>query len=139
MTKIDFKKYIECSDFTEKKLEYLHDLCESRGLEDEDFDIGICIYPCERGVDDDEAVLRLIFHYKYLIASSFECAVFNNPTIQKLEYQPEVEAFLLRDGSNDYKYAVAINGAVIEEDLVSLYLEKGIEPCVEVILKEIGE
>lgn len=37
------------------------------------------------------------------------------------------------------EYAVAINGAVIEEDLVSLYREKGIEPCVEVILKEIGE
>lgn len=138
MTKIDFKKYIDCSDFTEKKLEYLHDLCESMGLEDEDFDIGICIYPCERGVDDDEAVLRLLFHYKYLIAGGFECAVFNNPTIQKLEYTPEVEAFLLRDG-NDYKYAVAINGAVIEEDLVSLYLEKGIEPCIDIILKEIGE
>lgn len=137
MTKIDFKKYIDCSDYTVKKLEYLHDLCESRGLEDEDFDIGICIYPCERGVDDDEAVLRLLFHYKYLIAGSFECVLFNNPTIQKLEYTPEVEAFLLRDG-NDYKYAVAINGAIIEDDLVSLYLEKGIEPCVEVILKEIG-
>lgn len=138
MTKIDFKQYIDCSDYTVKKLEYLHDLCESMGLEDEDFDIGICIYPCERGVDDDEAVLRLLFHYKYLISSGFECTVFNNPTIQKLEYTPEVEAFLLRDG-HDYKYAVAINGAVIEEDLVSLYLEKGIEPCVEVILKEIGE
>lgn len=138
MTKIDFKQYIDCSDYTVKKLEYLHDLCESMGLEDEDFDIGMCIYPCERGVDDDEAVLRLLFHYRYLIAGGFECAIFNNPTIQKLEYTPEVEAFLLRDG-NDYKYAVAINGAVIEEDLVSLYLEKGIEPCVEVILKEIGE
>lgn len=137
MAKIDFKKYIDCSDFTEKKLEYLHDLCESRGLEDEDFDIGICIYPCERGIDDDEAVLRLIFHYKYLIAGGFECAVFNSPTIQKLEYTPEVEAFLLRDG-HDYKYAVTVNGAVIDEDLVSLYLEKGIEPCVEIILKEIG-
>lgn len=138
MAKIDFKKYIDCSDYIEKKLEYLHDLCESRGLEDEDFDIGICIYPCERGIDDDEAVLRLLFHYKYLIAGGFECAVFNNPTIQKLEYTPEVEAFLLRDG-NDYKYAVTVNGVVIEDDLVSLYLEKGIEPCVEVILKEIGE
>lgn len=138
MTKVNFRQYIDCSDYTEKKLEYLHDLCESRGLEDEDFDIGICIYPCEHGVDDDEAVLRLLFHYKYLIAGGFECAVFNNQTIQKLEYTPEVEAFLLRDG-NDYKYAVAINGAVIDEDLVSLYLEKGIEPCVEVILKEIGE
>lgn len=138
MTKVDFRQYIDCSDYIEKKLEYLHDLCESRGLEDEDFDIGICIYPCERGVDDDEAVLRLIFHYKYLLAGEFECAVFNDSTIQKLEYTPEVEAFLLRDGS-DYKYAVAINGAVIEEDLVSLYLEKGIEPCIDIILKEIGE
>jgi hypothetical protein len=138
MTKVDFRQYIDCSDFTVKKLEYLHDLCENRGLEDEDFDIGICIYPCERGIDDDEAVLRLIFHYKYLLAGEFECAVFKDSTIQKLEYTPEVEAFLLRDG-NDYRYAVAINGAVIEEDLVSLYLEKGIEHCVEVILKEIGE
>lgn len=138
MTKVDFRQYIDCSDFTVKKLEYLHDLCENRGLEDEDFEIRICIYPCERGVDDDEAVLRLIFHYKYLLAGEFECAVFKDSTIQKLEYAPEVEAFLLRDG-NDYKYAVAINGAVIEEDLVSLYLEKGIEPCIDVILKEIGE
>lgn len=138
MTKIDFSQYIDCSDYTKKNLEYLHDLCGSRGLEDEDFDIGICIYPCKRGIDDDEAVLRLIFHYKYLLAGEFECAVFKDSTIQKLEYTPEVEAFLLRDG-NDYRYAVAINGAVIEEDLVSLYLEKGIEPCVEVILKEIGE
>ena len=108
------------------------------GLEDEDFEIRICVYPCERGVDDDEAILRLIFHYKYLLAGEFECAVFKDSRIQKLEYQPEVEAFLLRDG-NDYKYAVAINGAVIEEDLVSLYFEKGIEPCVDIILKEIGE
>lgn len=138
MTKVNFREYIDCSDYIEKKLEYLHDLCESRGLEDEDFDIGICIYPCERGVDDDEAVLRLIFHYKYLLAGEFECAVFKDSTIQKLEYTPEVEAFLLRDG-NDYKYVVAINDAVIKEDLVSLYLEKGITPCVEVILKEIGE
>lgn len=138
MTKVDFRQYIDCSDFTVKKLEYLHDLCENRGLEDEDFEIRICIYPCERGVDDDEAVLRLIFHYKYLLAGEFECAVFKDSTIQKLEYTPEVEAFLLRDG-NDYKYAVAINGAVIKEDLVSLYLEKGIEPCIDVILKEIGE
>lgn len=138
MAKINFRQYIDCSDFTEKKLEYLHDLCKSRGLEDEDFEVRTCIYPCERGVDDDEAVLRLIFHYKYLLAGEFECAVFKDSTIQKLEYTPEVEAFLLRDG-NDYKYAIAINGAVIEEDLVSLYLEKGIEPCVEVILKEIGE
>ena len=138
MTKVNFRQYIDCSDYTEKKLEYLHGLCESRGLEDDDFDIGICIYPCERGVDDDEAVLRLIFHYKYLLAGKFECAVFKDSKIQKLEYTPEVEAFLLRDG-NDYKYAVAINGAVIEEDLVSLYLEKGIEPCVDIILKEIGE
>lgn len=138
MTKVDFRQYIDCSDFTVKKLEYLHDLCENRGLEDENFEIRICIYPCERGVDDDEAVLRLIFHYKYLLAGEFECAVFKDSTIQKLEYAPEVEAFLLRDG-NDYKYAVAINGAVIEEDLVSLYLEKGIEPCIDVILKEIGE
>lgn len=138
MTKINFRQYIDCSDFTVKKLEYLHDLCENRGLEGEDFEIHTCIYPCERGVDDDEAVLRLIFHYKYLLAGEFECAVFKDSTIQKLENTPEVEAFLLRDG-NDYKYAVAVNGAVIEEDLVSLYLEKGIEPCVEVILKEIGE
>lgn len=138
MTKINFREYIDCSDYTEKKLEYLHDLCESRGVEDEDFDIGICIYPCERGVDDDEAVLRLIFHYKYLLAGEFECAVLKDSTIQKLEYTPEVEAFLLRTG-NDYKYAVAINGAVIEEDLVGLYLEKGIEPCINIILKEIGE
>lgn len=138
MTKVNFREYIDCSDYIEKKLEYLHDLCESRGLEDEDFEIRICVYPCERGVDDDEAILRLIFHYKYLIAGEFECTVFKDSRIQKLEYQPEVEAFLLRDG-NDYKYAVAINGAVIEEDLVSLYLEKGIEPCVKVILKEIGE
>lgn len=138
MTKVNFRQYIDCSDYIEKKLEYLHDLCESRGLEDEDFDIGICIYPCERGVDDDEAILRLIFHYKYLIAGEFECAVFKDSRIQKLEYQPEVEAFLLRDG-NDYKYVVAINGAVIEDDLVSLYLEKGIESCIEIILKEIGE
>ena len=138
MVKVNFMEYIDCSDYIEKKLEYLHDLCESRGLEDEDFDIGICIYPCERGIDDDEAVLRLIFHYKYLLAGEFECAVFKDSTIQKLEYTPEVEAFLLRDG-NDYRYAVAINGAVIEEDLVSLYLEKGIEPCVDIILKEIGE
>lgn len=138
MAKVNFREYIDCSDYIEKKLEYLHDLCESRGLEDEDFEIRICVYPCERGVDDDEAILRLIFHYKYLIAGGFECAVFKDSRIQKLKYQPEVEAFLLRDG-NDYKYAVAVNGAVIEEDLVSLYLEKGIEPCVEVILKEIGE
>lgn len=138
MAKVNFREYIDCSDYTEKKLGYLHDLCESRGLEDEDFEIRICIYPCERGVDDDEAVLRLIFHYKYLLAGEFECAVFKNSRIQKLGYQPEVEAFLLRDG-NDYKYAVAINGAVIEEDLVSLYLEKGIEPCIDIILKEIGE
>lgn len=138
MTKVNFREYIDCSDYIEKKLEYLHDLCESRGLEDEDFEIRICVYPWERGVDDDEAVLRLIFHYKYLIAGDFECAVFKDSRIQKLEYQPEVEAFLLRDG-NDYKYAVAINDAVIEEDLVSLYLEKGIEPCIDIILKEIGE
>lgn len=138
MTKVNFRQYIDCSDYTEKKLEYLHDLCESRGLEDEDFDIRICVYPCERGVDDDEAILRLIFHYKYLIAGEFECAVFKDSRIQKLEYQPEVEAFLLRNG-NDYKYAVAVNGAVIEEDLVSLYLEKGIEHCIDIILKEIGE
>lgn len=138
MTKVNFRQYIDCSDYTEKKLEYLHDLCESRGLEDDDFDIRICIYPCERGVDDDEAVLRLIFHYKYLLAGEFECAVFKDSTIQKLEYTPEVEAFLLRAG-NDYKYAVAINGAVIEEDLVSLFLEKGIESCIDIILKEIGE
>ena len=138
MTKVNFKEYIDCSDYIEKKLEYLHDLCESRGLEDEDFDIRICVYPCERGVDDDEAILRLIFHYKYLIAGEFECAVFKDSRIQKLEYQPEVEAFLLRNG-NDYKYAVAVNGAVIEEDLVSLYLEKGIEHCIDIILKEIGE
>lgn len=138
MAKVNFKEYIDCSNYIEKKLEYLHDLCESRGLEDEDFDIRICVYPCERGVDDDEAILRLIFHYKYLIAGEFECAVFKDSRIQKLEYQPEVEAFLLRNG-NDYKYAVAVNGAVIEEDLVSLYLEKGIEPCVDIILKEIGE
>ena len=98
----------------------------------------MCVYPCERGVDDDEAILRLIFHYKYLIAGEFECAVFKDSRIQKLEYQPEVEAFLLRNG-NDYKYAVAVNGAVIEEDLVSLYLEKGIEHCIDIILKEIGE
>lgn len=135
---MNFREYIDCSDYIEKKLEYLHDLCESRGLEDEDFEIRICIYPCERGVDDDEAVLRLLFHYKYLLAGEFECAVFKDSRIQKLEYQPEVEAFLLRNG-NDYKYAVAINGAVIEEDLVGLYLEKGIEPCVDIILKEIGE
>jgi hypothetical protein len=138
MAKVNFKEYIDCSDYIEKKLEYLHDLCESRGLEDEDFDIRICVYPCERGVDDDEAILRLIFHYKYLIAGEFECAVFKDSRIQKLEYQPEVEAFLLRNG-NDYKYAVAVNGAVIEEDLVSLYLEKGIEHCIDIILKEIGE
>lgn len=138
MAKVNFKEYINCSDYIEKKLEYLHDLCESRGLEDEDFDIRICVYPCERGVDDDEAILRLIFHYKYLIAGEFECAVFKDSRIQKLEYQPEVEAFLLRNG-NDYKYAVAVNGAVIEEDLVSLYLEKGIEHCIDIILKEIGE
>ena len=138
MVKVNFREYIDCSDYIEKKLEYLHDLCESRGLEDEDFDIGICVYPCERGVDDDEAILRLIFHYKYLIAGEFECAVFKDSRIQKLEYQPEVEAFLLRNG-NDYKYAVAVNGAVIEEDLVSLYLEKGIEHCIDIILKEIGE
>lgn len=138
MAKVNFREYIDCSDYIEKKLEYLHDLCESRGLEDDDFEIRICVYPCERGVDDDEAILRLIFHYKYLIAGEFECAVFKDSRIQKLEYQPEVEAFLLRDG-NDYKYAVAINGAVIEEDLVSLYLEKDIEPCIDIILKEIGE
>jgi hypothetical protein len=138
MAKVNFKEYIDCSDYIEKKLEYLHDLCESRGLEDEDFDIRICVYPCERGVDDDEAILRLIFHYKYLIAGEFECAVFKDSRIQKLEYQPEVETFLLRNG-NDYKYAVAVNGAVIEEDLVSLYLEKGIEHCIDIILKEIGE
>lgn len=138
MTKVNFREYIDCSDYIEKKLEYLHDLCESRGLEDEDFDIRICVYPCERGVDDDEAILRLIFHYKYLIAGEFECAVFKDSRIQKLEYHPEVEAFLLRNG-NDYKYAVAVNGAVIEEDLVSLYLEKGIEHCIDIILKEIGE
>lgn len=138
MVKVNFREYIDCSDYIEKKLEYLHDLCESRGLEDDGFDIRICIYPCERGVDDDEAVLRLIFHYKYLIAGEFECAVFKDSRIQKLEYQPEVEAFLLRNG-NDYKYAVAVNGAVIEEDLVSLYLEKGIEHCIDIILKEIGE
>ena len=138
MAKVNFKEYIDCSDYIEKKLEYLHDLCESRGLEDEDFDIRICVYPCERGVDDDEAILRLIFHYKYLIAGEFECAVFKDSRIQKLEYQPEVEAFLLRNG-NDYKYAVAVNGAVIEEDLVSLYLEKGIEHCIDIILKEIGK
>ena len=138
MAKVNFKEYIDCSDYIEKKLEYLHDLCESRGLEDEDFDIRICVYPCERGVDDDEAILRLIFHYKYLIAGEFECAVFKDSRIQKLEYQPEVEVFLLRNG-NDYKYAVAVNGAVIEEDLVSLYLEKGIEHCIDIILKEIGE
>ena len=138
MAKVNFKEYIDCSDYIEKKLEYLHDLCESGGLEDEDFDIRICVYPCERGVDDDEAILRLIFHYKYLIAGEFECAVFKDSRIQKLEYQPEVEAFLLRNG-NDYKYAVAVNGAVIEEDLVSSYLEKGIEHCIDIILKEIGE
>lgn len=108
------------------------------GLEDEDFEVRTCIYPCERGVDDDEAVLRLIFHYKYLLAGEFECAVFKDSTIQKLEYTPEVEAFLLRDG-NDYKYAVAVNGTLIEEDLVSLFLEKGIESCIDIILKEIGE
>lgn len=138
MVKVNFREYIDCSDYIEKKLEYLHDLCESRGLEDDDFDIRICIYPCERGVDDEEAILKLIFHYKYLIAGEFECAVFKDSTIQKLEYTPDVEAFLLRDG-NDYKYAVAVNGAVIDEDLVSLYLEKGIEPCINIILKEIGE
>lgn len=138
MKNIDFRQYIDCSDSTETKLKDLYNLCISRGVEDEDFEVSTCIYPCERGVDDEEAILKLIFHYKYLLAGEFECAVFKNSTIQKLEYTPEVEAFLLRDG-NDYKYAVAINGAVIDEDLVSLYLEKGIEPCVEIILKEIGE
>ena len=38
MVKVNFREYIDCSDYIEKKLEYLHDLCESRGLEDEDFD-----------------------------------------------------------------------------------------------------
>lgn len=32
MKNIDFRQYIDCSDFTVKKLEYLHDLCESRGV-----------------------------------------------------------------------------------------------------------
>ena len=137
MTNINFKKYINCSDSTERKLIDLYNICESGRLLD-DFGLDAYISRYKGRIDDDDIALKLIFYFEYLISGEFECVVFNNHDIVALECTPDVEVFLIRDGF-DYKYNVSINGVVIDEDLVSLYLEEGITPCIDIILREIGE
>lgn len=136
MTKIDFKKYISCSDEEEKRLQELYNTCDSKGLLDGFSVKGFVDY--YHGCDDDEIVLKLIYHFKQLISGDFEVSVFRHPYIKKLDPTPEVEVFLMRN-KNDYKYTVTIDGSVIDEDLVELYLEHGINPCIDILKKEIGE